>query len=185
MAGDMPRWRAAADRLPALAARTKTRILVIRSILTSYYQYQVLAYSGRFCDQRVGAILAAMQASEEFDMHNGNPSHQPAQFIPYGGGPCFFMDWNPPAARPGTGNFLGSVACTLPRKPSAIVMVSAHWMEPEFRVTGHARPELIYDYYGFPQHTYELTYPAPGAPQLAEQLVQTLNAEGLAAAVDP
>lgn len=118
-------------------------------------------------------------------MHNGNPSRQPALFIPHGGGPCFFMDWNPADTWLGMGNFLRSVAGTLPQKPSAIVMVSAHWLEPEFRVTGHARPALIYDYYGFPQHTYELTYPAPGAPQLAEQLVHRLNAEGLAAAVDP
>ena len=118
-------------------------------------------------------------------MHNGNPSRQPALFIPHGGGPCFFMDWNPADTWAGMGRFLRGLASTLPQRPSAIVMVSAHWMEPEFRVTGHARPALIYDYYGFPQHTYELTYPAPGAPQLAEQLVQTLNAEGLAAAVDP
>lgn len=117
-------------------------------------------------------------------MQNGISARQPALFIPHGGGPCFFMDWNPADTWVGMGNFLKGVASTLPRKPSAIVMVSAHWMESEFRVTGHARPELIYDYYGFPQHTYELTYPAPGAPQLAEQVVQTLNAEGLASAVD-
>src|SRR5690606_26921599 len=85
----------------------------------------------------------------------------------------------------GMGHLLRSVASTLPRKPSAIVMVSGHWREAQFRVTGHARPELLHDYYGFPQHTYELTYPAPGAPQLAEQIVQTLNDEGLEAAVDP
>src|SRR5690606_1762508 len=106
---------------------------------------------------------------------------QPVLFIPHGGGPCFFMDWNPADTWVGMGHFLRSVASTLPRKPSAIVMVSAHWLEAQFRVTGHARPELIYDYYGFPQHTYELTYP----PQLAEQIVQTLNDEGLEAAVDP
>src|SRR5690554_4075129 len=125
-----------------------------------------------------------MQMSEVFTMQTDQAIRQPVLFIPHGGGPCFFMDWNPADTWVGMGNFLKSVASTLPQKPSAIVMVSAHWMEPEFRVTGHARPELIYDYYGFPQHTYELTYPAPGAPQLAEQLVQTLNAEGLATAVD-
>ena len=118
-------------------------------------------------------------------MQTDQATRQPVLFIPHGGGPCFFMDWNPADTWVGMGHFLRSVASTLPRKPSAIVMVSAHWLEAQFRVTGHARPELIYDYYGFPQHTYELTYPAPGAPQLAEQIVQTLNDEGLEAAVDP
>ena len=118
-------------------------------------------------------------------MQNDQPIRQPALFIPHGGGPCFFMDWNPADTWVGMGNFLKSVASTLPQKPSAIVMVSAHWRESQFRVTGHTRPELIYDYYGFPQHTYELTYPAPGAPPLAERVVQTLNAEGLDAMVDP
>src|SRR5690606_5919710 len=47
------------------------------------------------------------------------------------------------------------------------------------------RPELIYDYYGFPPHTYELTYPAPGEPALAEQVVQRLQEAGLEAGVDP
>ena len=118
-------------------------------------------------------------------MQTDQAVRQPVFFIPHGGGPCFFMDWNPADTWVGMGNFLKSVASTLPRKPSAIVLVSAHWMESHFRVTGHARAELIYDYYGFPQHTYELTYPAPGAPQLAEQIAQALNNEGLEAAVDP
>src|SRR5690606_29147371 len=126
MAGDMPRWRAAADRLPALAARTKTRILVIRSISISYYQYQALAYSGRFCDQLIGVILGAMQASEVLDMCYGNSSRLPTLLIPHGGGPSFFMDWNPADTWMGMGDFLRSVAGTLPQKPSASVMVSAH-----------------------------------------------------------
>lgn len=45
-------------------------------------------------------------------------------------------------------------------------------------------PDLIYDYYGFPAHTYELTYPAPGQPQLAQEVAQLLNADGLQARVD-
>jgi aromatic ring-opening dioxygenase catalytic subunit (LigB family) len=47
-------------------------------------------------------------------------------------------------------------------------------------VTSGAQPELIYDYYGFPPHTYELKYPAPGAPALADQIVKTLSAGGIA-----
>ena len=117
-------------------------------------------------------------------MTSNKLSRQPVLFIPHGGGPCFFMDWNPADTWVGMGNFLKNVANDLPQRPAAIVMVSAHWMEPQFRVTGDARPELIYDYSGFPAHTYELTYPAPGEPQLAERVAQLINAEGLAAQVD-
>ena len=117
-------------------------------------------------------------------MSNDRSARQPVLFIPHGGGPCFFMDWNPADTWLGMASFLKGVAATLPRRPRAIVMVSAHWQEPQFSVTGHARPELIYDYYGFPAHTYELTYPAPGQPQLAGQVAQLLEAGGLPAQVD-
>jgi aromatic ring-opening dioxygenase catalytic subunit (LigB family) len=81
-------------------------------------------------------------------------------------------------------DFLKNLASTLPRTPKAIVMVSAHWLEPHFAVTSGAQPDLIYDYYGFPPHTYELKYPAPGEPALADQIVKTLNAAGIASASD-
>ena len=81
-------------------------------------------------------------------------------------------------------DFLKNLAATLPRTPKAIVMVSAHWLESQFTVTSGAQPELIYDYYGFPPHTYELKYPAPGAPALADQIVKTLSAAGIASAPD-
>lgn len=108
----------------------------------------------------------------------------PTWFIPHGGGPCFFMDWNPPDAWNRMGDFLKNLASTLPRTPKAIVMVSAHWLEPHFAVTSGAQPELIYDYYGFPPHTYELKYPAPGAPALADQMVKTFTAAGIASATN-
>lgn len=81
-------------------------------------------------------------------------------------------------------DFLKNLASTLPRNPEAIVIVSAHWLTPSVTVTSGAHPELIYDYYGFPPHTYELTYPAPGAPILAEQIVKTLSAAGITSATD-
>lgn len=102
-------------------------------------------------------------------------SRMPVWFIPHGGGPCFFMEWNPPDAWDRTADFLKDLAATLPCKPRAIVMVSAHWLEPSFSVTSCARPELIYDYYGFPPHTYELKYPAPGDPQLAAHMAELLG----------
>lgn len=109
---------------------------------------------------------------------------QPTLFIPHGAGPCFFMDWNPPTAWNRMADYLRGLAATLPERPQAIVMVSAHWLEADFQITGAARPELIYDYYGFPPHTYELRYPAPGAPALAEQVTALLDGHGLAARID-
>lgn len=111
-------------------------------------------------------------------------ARQPALFIPHGGGPCFFMDWKPADTWVGMGNFLKSLAGSLPQRPAAIVMVSAHWLTDECQVTGNARPQLIYDYYGFPPHTYELTYPAPGHPALADRVVQIIRSDGLEASVD-
>ena len=108
----------------------------------------------------------------------------PVLFVPHGAGPCFFMDWNPADTWERMAAYLKGVAATLPETPRAIVLVSGHWLEPVFRVTGHARPSLIYDYSGFPAHTYELTYPAPGDPALADRIAAMLAKGGVAAGVD-
>jgi 4,5-DOPA dioxygenase extradiol len=57
----------------------------------------------------------------------------------------------------------------LPR-PKAIVCISAHWVTRGTLVTAMERPRMIYDMYGFPRELYEVIYPAPGAPDLAEQI---------------
>jgi len=104
---------------------------------------------------------------------------QPVLFIPHGAGPCFFMDWNPADAWDGMAAFLGAIAASLPSRPRAILLISGHWLTPGLSVTAGAKPELIFDYYGFPRHTYELTYPAPGAPALAERVSNLLSEAGL------
>ena len=108
----------------------------------------------------------------------------PAFYVPHGAGPCFFMDWNPAGTWNNMAAFLKGVQATLPSRPRAIVMVSGHWLEPRFSVTGHDRPGLIYDYYGFPAHTYELQYPAAGAPALAARVAELLEGHGIESAVD-
>lgn len=114
----------------------------------------------------------------------GQHARMPVFFIPHGAGPCFFMDWSPASTWQRMAEFLRGLGDTLPARPRAIVLISAHWLEPEFSVTGHARPHLIFDYYGFPPHTYELNYPAPGDPDLAEQVALRLRQYGKSAQVD-
>ncbi|HVD97317.1 MAG TPA: 4,5-DOPA dioxygenase extradiol [Cytophagaceae bacterium] len=53
-------------------------------------------------------------------------------------------------------------------KPKAIMVVSAHWLTKGTFVTSSAQPEVIYDFYGFPKEMYEISYPAPGAPEFAK-----------------
>ncbi|MEQ9607293.1 MAG: class III extradiol ring-cleavage dioxygenase, partial [Kiloniellaceae bacterium] len=111
-------------------------------------------------------------------MPSDTATPQPSFFLPHGAGPCFFMDWNPPDAWDRMAAYLKGLAATLPAPPKAILCVSAHWIEPAFTVAGAARPELIFDYSGFPPHTYQLTYPAPGDPALAARVVELLQAAG-------
>lgn len=113
------------------------------------------------------------------------PAKQPTFFIPHGAGPCFFMEWDPPDAWDRMAAFLRAIGTTLAQPPRAIVLVSAHWLAAEFTAGAAAQPDLIYDYYNFPPHTYELTYPAPGQPALAQQVVERLQQAGLPGATDP
>jgi aromatic ring-opening dioxygenase catalytic subunit (LigB family) len=110
---------------------------------------------------------------------------QPAIFLPHGGGPCFFMDWTwgPADTWNATQKFLKGLAATLPAPPKAIVVVSGHWEEPAFTASAAARPQLIFDYSGFPEETYKLTWPAPGDPGLAARVADLLAKAGLPAAL--
>jgi len=111
-------------------------------------------------------------------------ARQPTLFIPHGGGPCFFMEWDPPHLWDKMAEYLRGIATALPAKPRAIVLISGHWEEAEFTVQTHPNPELVYDYSGFPPHTYKLQYPAPGAPELAAQVQGLLQAAGIASKAD-
>lgn len=98
----------------------------------------------------------------------------PTVFMPHGAGPCFFMDWNPPGTWDRMAAWLRGLAAQLGAKPQAMVVVSAHWQAPVFTVNVQPAPGMLYDYSGFPAPTYQLTWPAPGAPVLAGRIRELL-----------
>jgi aromatic ring-opening dioxygenase catalytic subunit (LigB family) len=113
---------------------------------------------------------------------------QPTIFLSHGGGPCFWMEPREPLgahAFEKLRTYLASLLETLPQRPDAILLVSAHWEEPVPTVGSSPAPGMIYDYFGFPAHTYHLRYPAPGSPQLAQRIRDLLGAAGVETRSDP
>jgi aromatic ring-opening dioxygenase catalytic subunit (LigB family) len=108
----------------------------------------------------------------------------PTYFISHGGGPWPWMREMTGGTYDRLAASLAAMPGELPARPEAILMVSAHWEAPEFTVMATAQPSMVYDYYGFPEHTYKVRYPAPGAPKVAERVQALLGAAGIANARD-
>lgn len=106
----------------------------------------------------------------------------PTVFIPHGGGPCFFMEWTmgPADTWDRLAEFLTFFADRLGTAPRAIVVISGHHEGEVVEVSTAEAPPLLFDYYGFPPHTYELRYPAPGSPPLGRRIGELLAAAGIA-----
>ena len=64
-------------------------------------------------------------------------------------------------------------------RPDLILVISAHWEETVPTLLGSPNPPMFYDYYGFPPETYEVNYPAPGAPEKAAQISRMLQDSGV------
>ncbi|MEO0425657.1 MAG: class III extradiol ring-cleavage dioxygenase [Pseudomonadota bacterium] len=62
--------------------------------------------------------------------------------------------------------------------PSSVVLVSAHHEQPEVQISADPAPPTVYDFYGFPAPLYQLTYAAPGAPEIAHSLVESMRRAG-------
>ncbi|MEI7841917.1 MAG: class III extradiol ring-cleavage dioxygenase [Gallionellaceae bacterium] len=107
----------------------------------------------------------------------------PSLYIPHGGGPCFFMDpmpGFPPTLWDGMAAFLRSIPSLIGTNPNAVLVISAHWECPVPTVLAPEKFELLYDYYGFPKHTYQLTYPVSGAPDVASRIQALVTQAGFA-----
>lgn len=101
-------------------------------------------------------------------------------YIPHGGGPLPLL--NDPSHEALT-RYLKSVRNTL-IAPKAILCVTAHWEGNPVHVSTHRSPDMLFDYYGFPNETYEYSYPSPGQPELAQQVINALTQAGIAATAD-
>ena len=106
----------------------------------------------------------------------------PTLFVPHGGGPMPLMgDKNHEQLTA----WLKQAGADLPRRPTAILVISAHWEEPTAAVLTAAIPPLLFDYYNFPPETYKYKYPAPGAPSLAQDVAKKLQEAGIPCREDP
>lgn len=112
------------------------------------------------------------------------PGRLPVVFIPHGGGPWPFVEvgFGTPAELGALAAYLRTVGQGL--APRALLVVSAHWEEPVPTVMSGPRPPLYFDYYGFPKASYQLTWPAPGDPQLAARVRGLLHAAGFQSGED-
>jgi aromatic ring-opening dioxygenase catalytic subunit (LigB family) len=70
-------------------------------------------------------------------------------------------------------------------RPEAILVISAHWEESAATLLGAEAPAMFYDYYGFPDEAYAITYPAPGSPALAERIAGLLEKSAIPNRIDP
>jgi aromatic ring-opening dioxygenase catalytic subunit (LigB family) len=108
----------------------------------------------------------------------------PTYFVSHGGGPWPWMkdQYGPAYAKLEAS--LVDMRRQLGARPKAVLVVTSHWETDGFTVSSGAAPGMIYDYGGFPPHTYEISYPAPGAPQLAARVAHLLEAAGHPARLD-
>ncbi len=112
------------------------------------------------------------------------PDRLPTYFISHGGGPWPYMMEQSNGMFDRLAQSLQDMPRQLGGRPKAVLVISGHWEEREFTVMAAARPPMVYDYYGFPEYTYHVQYPAPGLPALAEQVRQLIQGAGFAARLD-
>lgn len=109
----------------------------------------------------------------------------PAYYISHGGGPWPWM------AERGETRFgqleqsLLELRTEIGTAPNAVLVISGHWEEADFRLSSSPHPPMEFDYYGFPDWAYKIRYDAPGAPVLAAHVADLLETAGLSASLDP
>lgn len=111
-------------------------------------------------------------------------SRLPTYFISHGGGPWPYMEDRRKAL-----HILEASLKDIPRQigvvPKAVLVISGHWEANQFSIMASPHPPMVYDYSGFPEHTYHVKYSAPGSPDLAARVRGLIVAAGMKAELDP
>ena len=108
----------------------------------------------------------------------------PVLFISHGGGPWpWIPEMNAQFKR--TADWLKALPATLPEPPRAVLSISGHWEEEEFTVATAEHPPTIYDYSGFPEHTYHIKYEAQGSPAVASRVKALLEGRAIECRENP
>ena len=107
----------------------------------------------------------------------------PTYFISHGGGPWPWLPAMRAALEP-LERSLARMPVEVGERPRAVLMISGHWERDAYTVMTSARPPMVYDYYNFPPETYQITYPAPGAPEIAVRAAGLIARAGLPVAED-
>jgi aromatic ring-opening dioxygenase catalytic subunit (LigB family) len=108
----------------------------------------------------------------------------PTYFVSHGGGPWPYMKDEYGSTFDELEASIIDIRRQVGTRPTAVLVISGHWTEPQFTVSSAAHPPMLYDYYGFPEHTYRVRYAAPGSPALAARVQQLLHAADLACELD-
>ncbi len=146
-----------------------------------------LAGAASFGGFSSGTGEASAASTPESAPKNASTSERmPVVFLPHGGGPWPFIDMpiGEPAELEALASYLRSVRELPKAPPKALLVISAHWEEPVPTVMTSKAPPMLYDYYGFPPESYQITWPAPGEPELAKRVRGLLEGAGFATAED-
>lgn len=132
----------------------------------------------------VGCATAQPLPPSEGERVMTDTRRMPGLYVPHGGGPWPFVElgFGDPSEYARLATYLRGIGAEAPR---AILVISAHWEAPVFTVMTSPRPPMLYDYYGFPPASYEITWPAPGDPALASRVRGLLTDAGFETAEDP
>jgi aromatic ring-opening dioxygenase catalytic subunit (LigB family) len=112
-------------------------------------------------------------------------NRMPTYFISHGGGPWPWLDGGFRDAFEVLKSALEALPDEFPQRPKTILVISGHWEEENFAIMSNPKPGMVYDYSGFPAHTYQITYPAPGSPELATRVQELLKQAGIESSLDP